>query len=340
MLYSFPHVVFAQTAYDTNRRAEFKTSNLRHNGVRVIYIPYGIEIADTLHAHLDHFDRDVVNNVWKIYTLSDAVRQQYQEHLKVQVDVQALELQRFDALYNQSELGQLPQVREKAQGRRVVLWKVHFPKVINDGNTILMVTPYISEYLAFEKETERYSDLFFVFMPRPRFKEFDDDPNVKYELEALYSILEKTDNVYIDDDDYRNSLVNADCIIVDRSAVMVEAGCVGVPVLYMYNPDFIEPLTEAVKPLIDSYYQGTNCTDMNHFIEMFQRGDDPLKDQRERAFRVCVPYFDGKYGERIKEDIVRSIAMELTEKNQAGLRNKVQHWSSGFQGLRIILFLT
>ena len=127
--------------------------------------------------------------------------------------------------------------------------------------------------------------------------------------------LKKLSNVYIDDnDDYRNSLLHVDAIIVDRSSVMVEAATVGVPVLFMYNKDFREPMTRAIQPLIDSYYQGTNTNDMIDFIEMSNRGDDPKKYIREMRFRECIPYFDGKCGYRIKEEIIRDLKSEKSFK--------------------------
>lgn len=306
-----PHIIFLQTAYDTNRRNEFKSAQLRHKGVRVIYIPYGIEIADTIHAHTDHFRRDVLQNTWKVYTFSEMMRQDYIRYLPGKKDVCVLGMPRFDALYFRDRFLQMPEVIQKADRRKVVLWKVHFPKLIHENAQTILVTPYIREYIRFAVKLTQYNDLFFVFMPHPRFKEFNEDMTVKQELACLYSALEKADNVYIDDrDDYRNSLLNADCIIVDRSAVMIEAGCVGVPVLYMYNPDYKEPMTKAVEPLIESYYQGTTCEDIEEFINMFREGEDPRKAQREAAFAACVPYFDGKCGERIKEDIVRSLEQE------------------------------
>ena len=88
-------------------------------------------------------------------------------------------------------------------------------------------------------------------MPHPRFYEFNDDVNVRKNIKILIQILKKTENVYIDtNDDYRNSLIHSQSVIVDRSGVMVEAGSLGVPVLYMYNPDYKEPLSDAIEALI------------------------------------------------------------------------------------------
>ena len=195
--------------------------------------------------------------------------------------------------------------------RRIVLWKVHFPKVIYENGKTILVTPKISEYIKFAGKLEQYSTLFFIFMPHPRFKEFNQDRKVQRELAQLMECLLSKENVHIDNnDDYRNSLMHADGIIVDRSAVMVEAAATGVPVLYLYNKEFDEPLTEAIRPLVDSYYHGTTCLDMERFLAMFQAGKDPLKECRNRRFGECIPFFDGNCGARIRDDIEASIPVE------------------------------
>ena len=311
-----PHVVFLQTAYDSNRRPLYQSASLRQNGHRVVYVPYGIEIADTVHAHNDHFRYPIVRSLWKLYTFSAAMQQDYRRYLPCPMDVQATGLPRFDALYHRQDFPMHDEVVQRANGRPVVLWKVHFPKVITQphGENIL-VTPDIREYIAFAHLIENaFQDVFFVFMPHPRFKEFNDDPQVQSNCRELLSLLRKNKNVYIDDaDDYRPSLLNADAIIVDRSAVMIEAAVTGVPILYVHNAEYNEPMTQAVTPLVESYYQGCTCDDLRHFVEQVIRGEDPRKTQREDAFRLCIPHFDGQCGRRIADDIAGSIYAETPE---------------------------
>lgn len=306
-----PHVVVLQTPYDTNRAKKYKTVFLKGKGYRVVYIPYGIEIADTGHAKEAHFSETVVQNCWRLYTLSDTMKQDYFKYCANASAVRALGLPKFDALYHPEKFPMWDEVRKRAGGKKIVLWKVHFPKVIQERGKNILVTPYIEEYIEFAKQLASYDDLFFVFMPHPRFREFNEDAQVKQNISILMKYVEEGSNVYIDEhDDYRNSLINADYIIVDRSAVMVEAGSVGVPVLYMYNPDFNEPLTKAILPLMSSYYQGTSCTDMKDFLVNCMQGKDPLKAEREKAFKECIPYFDGQCGRRIKEDIIEGMKMQ------------------------------
>lgn len=43
---------------------------------------------------------------------------------------------------------------------------------------------------------------------------------------------------------------------------------------------------------------------------MCRKGEDPRKEERTKAFHECVPFFDGKCGERIKNDIIISLKSE------------------------------
>lgn len=306
-----PHVVFLQTAYDSNRSKKYKSANLKASGYRVIYIPYGIEISDTRHAHHDHFEMSIVENAWKIYTFSEQMKSDYLRHIHYKTDVVALGLPRFDALYNRKQFELSNEIKKRALGRKIVLFKVHFPKMINENGEKLLVTPKISEYISFVKDIEQMKDVFFIFMPHPRFEEFNDDPVVRAQIRVLMENITDKENIYIDnEDDYRPSLVNADAIIIDRSAVMIEAGATGVPVLYMYNMDYYEPMTKAVKELVDSYYQGTTAQDMKNFIKQVVQGEDPKKDIRNIAFKKCIPFFDGRCAERIADDIAITISKE------------------------------
>lgn len=91
---------------------------------------------------------------------------------------------------------------------------------------------------------------------------------------------------------------------------MVEAAAVGVPILFMSNREFKEPMTQAISPLINSYYQGDTCSDMIAFVQMVNKGADTEKEMREAMFNKCIPYFDGKCSERIRNDIYSSLIKE------------------------------
>jgi hypothetical protein len=190
-----------------------------------------------------------------------------------------------------------------------VLLKVHFPKTCIENGREVTVTPYLAEYLDFAKRMANFNEFFFIFMPHPRFREF----NKKYskEAERLLAIVENQPNAYIDfSDDFKPSLLNADFIVIDRSAVAVDAAFSGAPILFLSNADYDEPIVPPLQPLFNSYYHGTGAADIVKFLDMCKLGEDPLKEQRLAAIEECIPYHDGLCSQRILDDIYFSMLEE------------------------------
>lgn len=304
-----PHIMVIQTPYDNwHRKPAHWSVRFSGEGIRLVYIPYGIEISDTEDSHYLHFNTSVIENCWRIYTFSDRMKKDYQKYAHNGSAVRALGLPKFDRLYDKKLPAADAEIERKRNGRKVVLWKLHFPKAIVENGRQVTVTPELPIYIEFARHIKEFSDFFFIFMPHPRFLSKKMEAGLEEKVRKLFEIVEEQDNVYIDmRDDYREALIHADYIIIDRSAVMVEAGALDVPVLYMSNADYYEPVTEAIKPLIDSYYQGNSAGDMTAFLERCRSGWDPGREARRYAFKQCIPYFDGKCGERIKEDIIRDL---------------------------------
>ncbi len=307
-----PHVIVMQTPYDEWHRQSNHTADVyKARGYRVVYIPYGVEISDTEDSHKLHFEENVIRNAWRIYTFSDVMKKDYIRYCLNSKAVRALGLPRFDE-YCSNDKPRLPvEIENKRKGRPIILWKVHFPKEIIENGKKCIVTPDLSEYAEFAKAIAGLKEFFFILMPHPKFVDMAKTERDKKLVHQIWDIVEASENAIIDDkDDYSVSLMNADYIIIDRSAVMVEAGAFGVPVLYMENSDYHEPVTKAIKPLMDSYYVGHSCKDMLAFVEQCRAGSDPKSKAREKAFKECIPYFDGMCGVRIKEDIISGIVDE------------------------------
>jgi len=307
-----PHIIVYQTPYDEwHRTYPMWSESIKRRGIRIVYIPYGIEISDTENAHHEHFDKAVVKNSWRVYTFSDSMRKDYKYYCENRHSVRALGIPKFDGLYYKDRFHIKQDIKEKANGRKIVLWKVHFPKQVQENGNTYTITPHIDEYLNFVNYIKEYNDLFFIFMPHPKFCDENISREIQEKTIRFIDLIKTVNNVYIDvDDDYRYSLLNSDYIIVDRSAIMIEASTAGVPILYMSNKDYYEPTTKAITPLIESYYQGSTCDDMIRFIEMIRKNEDPKKSEREAALKKCIPYFDGNSGYRIKNDIIGSLEME------------------------------
>ena len=304
------HIAVLQTPYDILQRSPHLYSRtLTDKGIRVVYIPYGIEIADTRAARHDHFRETVINNAWRIYTFSDAATLEYKKYCNNSSSVRAVGLPRFDAYASQARLASLEQANITAGNRQIIVWHTHFSKTIDTAVGKCQVTPHLDEYIHFAKTISQYADkLFFIFMPHPRFGDDAVDKENNRKSAELLKVLSSTDNTFIDRaDDYRPSLLSAKAIITDRSALMIEAALVDVPILYMKNPDYSEPMFPPLSRLVDSYSQGFYYTDMEKFLERILLGADDHQEWRRKALSECIPCLDAKSGERVMEDIISSI---------------------------------
>lgn len=309
-----PHIIVIQTPYDaTHRPEELWADRLKSKGYRIIYIPYGIEISDTIESRDIHFKNNVVLNSWKVYTFSKKIKEDYLKYSNLDKShIKELGHPKFDSIYNYVETDKINFLKEKAGGKEIVLWKVHFPKYFkNKEDKLLLCTPYIREYENFSKVMDSFDNFFYIFMAHPKF--YDMSSNIEDGLLSLKLLkeLKSKKNVYIfEDDDYRPGLLAADYIMIDRSSLMVEAGATQKPILYLSNDDYKEPMTTAIEQLINSYYQGTGCEDMIKFLEMCKKGEDSNKNKRISAFNECITFFDGLSGYRIKEDMINSLLLE------------------------------
>jgi hypothetical protein len=310
------HVVAIQMPYDVNYRiGEAMSWRFKSSGSRVVYIPYGIELTDDGKGDRDaQFLSFGALNAWRIFVISELMAELYKEGCPNRNAVRVLGHPKFDA-YANGDIRTIPlELEKKIGGRKVILWKMHFPK--SDENDAIK-TPDVSEYIKFAGMLPEYSDLFFIFMPHPtmlaRNKEITDD-KLKMSDDIL-SAVSLNENVHVClDADYRPALARADAMIMDRTALMIEAAITGKPVMYMYNRANPENIAKAFSGLVESYYSGATCSDMVNFVEQFKTGADPNKQLRERMFKATIPYSDGRCGERIANSIAGDIESECAKR--------------------------
>lgn len=123
------------------------------------------------------------------------------------------------------------------------------------------------------------------------------------EISIIKNYLKKTPNIVWDDrSDYSLSYQMADAIITDAGCGVTVSGLATLkPVCLCFSANC--PKYIAFPELVDGLYQVQSEQEMLDFFEMVQRGEDPLKERRERAFRKCICHFDGKNGQRMKDFI-------------------------------------
>ena len=319
---NYPHVVFIQFPYD----AAFHTPQtlsvqFRNRGARVVYIPYGLEISDTEIARKDHFQNYVIENSWRIYTCCEGIRREYWKYCRNRHAVRVCGSPKFDGVFRKEQFPLDEGIVKAAKGRRIVVWKLHFPKKIMEHGNIRQITPELEEYLNFARQIAQYRDFFFVLLAHPKMlgkvveSDIQGDESLTEKTRELIAALEEQEHVWIDrTEDYRNSLYHGDAIMMDRSGVIAEAAMTGAPVLFMKNGEYSERMTSPVQNVADSLYAGKSCLDMKKFMEQLRAGKDEKKELRARAVAENFPFLDGLCGERIKENIAEGLRERRKEK--------------------------
>ena len=313
-----PHAVFIQFPYD----AAFHTPDMlslrfRNRGSRVIYIPYGIEISDTPMARKDHFNSRVIENSWRIYVSAEGIKAEYDKYCRNREAVRVTGSPKFDCVRNKEKYP-LPQcIKEKAASRKIVILKLHFPKVNIIDGVRCMITPYLSEYKLFAEQLSNYRNYFFIILPHPKMvgkmvaSDIQGDNLLVDESLELMRLLDVNENVYIDTtSDYRYSLYNASAIIMDRSGLMLEAAMLDVPLLLMENSDYKEAYTRPVDEVMNTVAKGATCNDMCTFLDELSLNKDYSNADTKEALNEWFPLSDGLSGKRIRDDVYASICNE------------------------------
>lgn len=316
-----PHVAFVQFPYDLSYHTPDTLSlRLKEKGMRIAYIPYGLEISDEENARRDHFENFVVENSRWIFTCCEAVKEEYKKYCRNRAAVRVCGSPKFDGFVHKEDYALAQEFEKKANGRKIILWKIHFPKKIFADGTVRQITPNLEEYIRFAKELGKYRSLFFIIMPHPKMlygmvgSDIKGDTSLKKKADELLQIIQNADNAVVDtSDDYRNSLYHADAIIMDRSAVMIEAAMAGKPILLMRNGGYQEKWTDGVRQVADTFVQGNKAEDMEQFLESVYMENYQEYEKTKKALAQYFPYQSGLCGWRIKELVKRELAQETDE---------------------------
>ena len=121
-----PHFAVFNSPYEVGHRfgnMRSWTAYMNYIGVRVVYVPYGIEFVDTAEGQFGHFSNLVVLNAYRIYTMSVAMQKEYEKRCINAAAVRGLGLPRFDNLYHKERFPIRKEVEEKRAGRKTVIWR-------------------------------------------------------------------------------------------------------------------------------------------------------------------------------------------------------------------------
>lgn len=299
-----PDVMFIQTPYDFwHRDDNNNTSYFLKKGIRLVYIPYGLEISCIEESLYLQYKTEFFSNMWKIYTLNENTKNEYIKYSNLYRDsIVSVGSPKFDSIFYKKKLTNY-NFKEKYKDKKIVVIKAHFRRQLKDENGVNhLATPDERIYLNFLKDSSKYKNCLFIFLTHPKFFDYMSQQNI-LEFKKLF----KKENIFhFEDEDYREALYDADIFITDRSAVMIEMGTFDKPILYLHNDKFSEPFSYAFEELINSYYEATDLKGIHMFLKDMLEGKDLNNKNRIESFKRLTSV-DGKVCERIVEDIYKSL---------------------------------
>lgn len=299
-----PHVAVIQTPYDEwHREKEFSSESLKKMGIRLVYIPYGIEFSGTEESLKLQFCSQFINNMWRIYTLSEVTQKYYCLYSNHTLDdVKALGHPKFDGLIMKKYTTNY-NFKLLAKKRKIVLIKIHFPKFFNGKQ----VTPDLNIYSDFLDKAYTYKNIFFIIMLHPLMY----DKNKNSNSQNLIKKLKNSNNIYIfNDEDYREPMLSADAFICDRSSLAIEIAPLNKPILFLENKDITERYLEEFNCLFNSYRKGYELSDIEKFLNDILEFNNDNIYKVNKEFKKCVTLYDSNSGKRIVNDIFEGVINE------------------------------
>ena len=109
--------------------------------------------------------------------------------------------------------------------------------------------------------------------------------------------------------DYTDQFWCSDALISDASAVVFEYFVTGKPVIYCNSQIDFEYLPQ-VREMFEGCYMADNADDVEKYIDMLRRGEDPLSDTRRMLIRKLYGRSISGCSERICQDVLHLVGQK------------------------------
>lgn len=215
---------------------------------------------------------------------------------------------KFDGIYEACSERKYPLGWEKLNnGKPTVLWatdhgflNTEYGMIVGEGTTFDL---YASFLFSFFRENKNIN---LVFRPHPSFLRemiFENHYWAEKDLQTLRDYCVASPNVIFDETTtYDGAYSVSDAIMIDARCGMV---CSALPTKKPICVLQRKKDTKAFeKKLVDNYYIAANEEQLDSFLQMVIRREDPKLPLREKICATAIRHFDGKNGLRMKEFII------------------------------------
>ncbi len=298
-----PHVAIFPTPYEDNFPTFLSVEALWQLGIRIAYIPYGLDVGGGAFNYMCQFNRPIHQCAWRIFTRSarhQAMFGRYCQTGNAQVAITGHP--KFDAALAAQKIQPPPELVAKIAGRKVILWAPHF--------TVTGEWSSLPQYGAFIIATmKKRPDLFLLVRPHPalllrmRIVNQDDD-------QAFYAFaaeIKEMENGHFDQTSNQNlAFTLSNAFMVDAGSFLLEYLPQQKAMLYLRVKGGLG-LHEEANALLEFIDVADDLPDVQRFIDEIADGKDAYQATREAAMHDFLFGIDGKSSLRIAEEIYQAL---------------------------------
>jgi hypothetical protein len=303
-----PDIAFVERPYDHFRPREFHAKALHARGVRMVYLPYALELAGGDQNCDEKHNCDLQRLAWRIFVRSDRAKTAYGKYCGAGNNhVVASGHPVIESLVTFERSQANKQMAEFIGSRKAILWNPHFTER-KDGKGWSTFKRWKDLLVA---EAQRRKDFVLLLRPHPFLLQnlIAEGVMTAEEVDEFKRLFETSDWLYLDNtNDSRHAIVLSDAMISDISSMLLLYQTTGKPILHTFNPN--GPGYNYDGDVCRSYYSADSDESVKQFIDMALRGEDPMREQRLEAHKLYIPGPHVGIGKRIADHIYESLVRE------------------------------
>jgi hypothetical protein len=303
-----PDIVFVERPYDHFRPHEFHAKALYARGIRMVYLPYGLELVGGEDNLNGKYNRDLQRLAWRVFVRSERAKTAYAQYCDAGNNhVFASGHPVIESLVTFERSRANKEMADFIGNRKAIFWNPHFTEK-KDGKGWSTFKRWKDVLVS---EAQRRKDFVLLLRPHPFLFQnlIMEEVMTADEVAEFRRTFETSEWLYLDKtSDSRNAIALSDALISDISSMLLLFQSTGKPILHTPNPQ--GPGYNFDGDVTGSYYIGDSDESMKKFIDMAVRGEDPMRERRVESYKLYIPEPHTGIGKRIADHIYESLVAE------------------------------